>query len=119
LRALLSRLETNPGQEKVIMAALRELEENREAIREEISRARADVARVVAGGLVGDAEMEGTFASHDRLLARLRVSFVEALKKITEALDETQRRQLARMIEGGGWWRRAAGWGESDADMWL
>ncbi|HEY8038263.1 MAG TPA: periplasmic heavy metal sensor [Polyangiaceae bacterium] len=101
LRSAFERLETTPGQEKAIMAALDELRENRRVVRDEAVQTRADFARAVSSGLVDDSTLEETFARHDRLLAQLRVSFVEAVKKITEALDERQRKQVADLLEGG------------------
>ncbi len=107
LRGLFERLETTPGQERAIVAALDELQENRRTLREELGQTRADVARAIAGGLIEDSTLEETYARQDRLLARLRVSFNEALKKVAEALDESQRKELASMLEGrsfrGGW----------------
>jgi Spy/CpxP family protein refolding chaperone len=113
LRGLFERLETTPGQERAILAALEELRENRRALREEFGQSRADVARAIEGGLVDDATLEETYARHDRTLARLRVSFNEALKKIVEALDEGQRKDLASMLEGR---RSFFGWG--DGSVW-
>jgi hypothetical protein len=110
LRSVFERLETTPGQEKVIVAALDELRDNRKVVREELQQTRGDIARAVAGGLVEDATLEETFARHDRLLAQLRVSFVEALKKITEALDDRQRKQLGGWLEGGSF-RGGPRWG--------
>jgi Spy/CpxP family protein refolding chaperone len=110
LRGLFHRLETTPGQEKAIVAAIDELRENRRVVREELEQTRGDVARVVAGGLVEDSSLEDTFARQDRLLAQLRVSFVEAMKKITEVLDERQRKQIADML-AGGFFRRWGGGG--------
>ena len=114
LRALFERLETTPGQERVILAALDERRENRKAIREEAKQTRADLARAIAGGLIDDSTLEDSFARHDRTLAQLRVGFTEALKKVVEALDEGQRKELAGWIEGG-FFRR--GWG-GDGPIW-
>jgi Spy/CpxP family protein refolding chaperone len=102
LRSVLERLETTPGQEKAIVAAIDELRDNRKLVREEAEQTRADLARVVAGGLVDDAALEETFARHDRLLAQLRVGFVESLKKATEALDERQRQKIADLLARSG-----------------
>jgi Spy/CpxP family protein refolding chaperone len=102
MRSVFERLDTTPGQEKAIVHALDELSENRALVREEAEHTRADVARVIAGGFVDDASLEETFARHDRLLAQLRVSFVEALKKTTEALDERQRKQVGALLERSG-----------------
>ncbi len=102
LRSLFERLDTTPGQEKAIMSALQELRENRAAVREELEHSRGDLARAVRGGLIDDGTLEESFARHDRLLATTRVSFVEAVKKAVEALDERQRSTLADLLE----WRR-------------
>jgi Spy/CpxP family protein refolding chaperone len=102
LRSILERLETTPGQEKAIVAAIDELRDNRDLVREEARQTRDDLARVVSSGLVDDAALEETFARHDRLLAQLRVAFVESLKKTTEALDERQRKQVAELLARSG-----------------
>jgi hypothetical protein len=106
LRWLFERLETTPGQEKAIVAALSELRDNRASLREELQHSRGDLARAVRAGLIEDTTLEESFARHDRLLAQVRVSFVEAVKKASEALDEHQRELLADLLEGGSW-RRA------------
>lgn len=112
LRSIFERLETTPGQEKAILSALDELRENKKVVREELQATRGDIARAVASGLVDDSTLEETFARQDRLLAQLRVSFVEAVKKITEALDERQRKQVADVLEGGGFFGgRGPRWG--------
>lgn len=103
MRSVFERLDTTPGQEKAIVSALEELRENRAALREELQQSRADLARAVRSGTVDDSTLEESFARHDRLLARLRVSFVEAMKKATEALDERQRTLLSELLEGRGW----------------
>jgi Spy/CpxP family protein refolding chaperone len=117
MRWLFERLETTPGQEKAIVTALDELRANRAVVREELRQTRGDLGRVLEGGLVDDASLEETFARHDRLLAQLRVSFVEAMRKATEALDERQRRELARMLKGGAWFGGGGRWG-GDGDVW-
>jgi Spy/CpxP family protein refolding chaperone len=107
------RLDTTPGQEKAIVAALDELRDSRKSVREELRQTREDLGRVVQGGLVDDSSLEETFARHDRLLARLRVAFVEAVKKITEVLDERQRKQVADLLEGGAFLGGGARCGDS------
>jgi Spy/CpxP family protein refolding chaperone len=111
LRALFERLETTPGQERVIVQALEELSQNRKTLREEFGRTRGDLAQAIQGGLIEDTTLDEAFARHDRLAAQLRVSFVEAMKKVMEVLDETQRKQVARMLEGGrGFFGRGPVW---------
>ncbi|HEY6462884.1 MAG TPA: periplasmic heavy metal sensor [Polyangiaceae bacterium] len=99
LRSAFERLETTPGQEKAIVSAIDELKQNRAIVREEAQHTREDLARVVASGLVDDAALEETFARHDRALAQLRVAFVETVKKVSETLDERQRKQVADFLQ--------------------
>jgi Spy/CpxP family protein refolding chaperone len=105
LRSIFEKLETTPGQEKAIVGAIDDLRKEREVLREEAQQTRADLARALGAGFVDDTTLEETFARHDRLLAQLRVVFVETLKKASEALDERQRKQLADLIQGGGFGR--------------
>lgn len=112
LGSLFERLQTTPGQEKAIVSALEEFRETRKSVRDELKQTCGDLARAVKGGLVDDAALEDTFSRHDRVLAVARVSFVEALKKITEVLDEEQRQRAADVLSGarlGGFrgWRDA------------
>jgi hypothetical protein len=114
LRWLFERLETMPGQERVIVQALERLSENRALVHEELKQTRADVARAVEGGLVDDSTLDETFARHDRLQAQLRVAAVEALKTVTETLDERQRKVLASLLSrgaGAAFFPRGPGWG--------
>ena len=111
LRWLFERLETMPGQERAILQALDRLTENRALFRDELRQSRADVARAIEGGLIEDGTLEETFARHDRLVAQVRVSIVEALKQITEVLDERQRKELAAILGRGGLWGMGMGMG--------
>jgi hypothetical protein len=103
LRWLFERLETMPGQERTILQALDRLSDNRALVHGEMKQTRADLARAIEMGLIDDGTLEETFARHDRLLAQLRVSIVEALKTATETLDERQRKELAAILGRGGW----------------
>jgi hypothetical protein len=117
LRALFERLDTTPGQERVILAAVDEMRENRKVLRDEMKLTRADLARAIEGGLIEDTTLDDAFARHDRLLAQLRVGFTEALKKVVEALDEPQRKELAGWIEGG-FFRNVAAGGAGPGGVW-
>ena len=108
LRSLFERLETTPGQERVILGAFDELRDNRKSLRDEFKQTRVDLAHAVEGGLIEDATLEEAYARHDRMLAQLRVGFTEVLKKVVEVLDEPQRKELASLLEGGFF---RGGWG--------
>ncbi len=118
LRSMFERMGTTPGQEKAIMSALDELRSNRNVVRTEAEQTRADLARAVSSGLIDDSTLEETFARHDRLLAQVRVSFVEAIKKVNEALDERQRKQLADLLERRGWFGGGRRWGDPHDNVW-
>ncbi len=118
MRGMFERLQTTPGQEKVILGAFDELRQEKAHVRDELKQARADFARAVRSGVVDDAALEETFARQDRLLARLRVSFVEALKKVSEALDERQRSELGDLLERG-LFGRGPRWGADPYRTWL
>src|SRR5205814_2044601 len=62
LRALFEQLDTTPGQEKAIAAALDELREKGRAVKSEAKDARGDLARAFRGESL-DAETLGTVAS--------------------------------------------------------
>ena len=118
LRSVFERLQTTPGQEKAILGAIDELRAARGAVRQELEQTRSELARAIGNGLIEDGTLEDTFARHDRLLAQMRVSFIESMKKITESLDERQRSQLAQMIERRGWFGGGARWGTSYPNVW-
>jgi hypothetical protein len=108
MRWLFERLETTPGQERAIVEAVARLRTEQLAMREEFSLTRADLARAVEGALVDETALEETFARHDRLLAQVRIGWVEALKTACEALDPRQRKEMANMLArrglfGGAW----------------
>jgi hypothetical protein len=108
IRRLFERLGTTPLQEERILSAVGRVRDDREIVRDELEKTRQDLARAVRGGVVDDGAFEELFARHDRLLAQLRVSVVEALKETVEVLDERQRTLVAdrldgRGVFGGGW----------------
>lgn len=102
LGALFRTLRTTPQQEEAISSALRGLRSNKQLVREEVKQTRSDLAQALRSGLVDDAAFEEAFARHDRLLAQLRVTVVEAAKQATEVLDDEQRKVLADRLEGKG-----------------
>lgn len=106
LRGLFERLDTTPGQEKVILASVEQVRERVRTLREEVDRTRGDVARAMREPALDEAALAAVWARHDAAVTELRTVFGEALGKVHEALDERQRRELADMIESGGFFRR-------------
>jgi hypothetical protein len=110
----LSRLDTAPGQEKVIVAAVEELVDRARDSGRELRDTRRDIAQAVRGERVDEARLSEVFGRHDAALDKLRAGSVEALRKVHEALDERQRKILGDLIDSGGlygygWHGRAYG----------
>ena len=101
LRALFERLDTSPGQEKVILSALEDLHAKKRAIADEFVQTRKDVARAMRGGVFDEAALQEAFGRQDELLVQLRATVQVALKTIHEALDERQRGIAADLLEHG------------------
>ncbi|PTL78671.1 periplasmic heavy metal sensor [Vitiosangium sp. GDMCC 1.1324] len=101
MRWLFERLDTSPGQEKVIIQAADELTEAFEKMRDELSATRASIARSLRGEAFDPASLTELDARHDELIANLRRTLHVSLSKIHEALDPKQRRELADLLEHG------------------
>jgi hypothetical protein len=101
LRSLFSRLDTSPGQEKVITSAFDELWEASRKLRAEVQDTRKDVARAVRGPSFDATVVGEVFARHDAALEAIRKTAVGAVGKVHEALDERQRERMADLIERG------------------
>lgn len=106
LRGLFGRLDTTPGQEKVIRQAAQEIFAASAPLKGELEETRRDLAKSLRTGTVDAVAMGELFARHDEKLRDARTAFVGALAKVSEALDEDQRKRLADLIdrEGGYGW---------------
>ena len=108
LYGLLARLDTTPGQEKVIRSAVEDFVDSLRERGRLLRQSAEDIGRAVRGETLDEALLGEVFARHDRLLAELRRDAVAALARVHETLDEGQRSKLGRMIEshaGWGWAR--------------
>jgi uncharacterized membrane protein len=103
LGAVLDRLETTPGQEKAIRSAVEEFSEAASGARREFRASREDLAKAIRSEALDSGSLENAFRRHDGSIGDIRNSFVNALSKIHETLDERQRKTLADMIEAGHW----------------
>jgi Spy/CpxP family protein refolding chaperone len=109
LRSIFERLETTPGQEKVIVQAADELKGAFGKARGDLRATRADFARVFRGDAVDEASVADIFMTHDTVISETRRTAVEAVRKIHEALTDEQRKQVADFVEQGR--RGRGGWG--------
>jgi Spy/CpxP family protein refolding chaperone len=99
LRGLFERLDTTPGQEKVIFLAVDEVRDAMKSARHELGQSRADVAAAFGREHFDAETMGAVFSRHDDAIATVRKAFVGAMSKVHEALDERQRRIFAEIIE--------------------
>lgn len=101
LYAVFSRLDTTPGQEKAILAAVDELTEKIRGSRGSLKQTREAAAGAVRGDRFDEATLAGAFTAQDAALSELRGAVTAAGRKIHEVLDDRQRRSLADLIESG------------------
>ena len=99
LRFLFEALDTTVGQEKVIKAAYKEVRDAMGHVEGEAEETRAQIANAIRRGTVDETEMGELYARHDEKLRTIRTAFFGALAKVTDALDEDQRKKLADMLE--------------------
>ena len=111
LRAMLQRLDTTPGQEKVIAQAFDDLREKGRAAKSEMRSARSEVAEAMRGTSFDEVALGSATAQIETMMDSMRKAGIDAFAKVHEALDERQRGMLADFIEngpsfrdfGGGW----------------
>jgi hypothetical protein len=105
---MLDRLDTTPGQEKVIRSAIHDLGEEASGLRREVHATRGEIAAALRAPELDKALLDHVFAKHDELLERLRASLLRSAEQVHATLDEQQRKQLADLIESGPWGGYAA-----------
>jgi len=98
---LFERLDTTPGQEKVIREAVDELRDTARGMRREARQSGDDVSRAMRGESFDETVMGDMFARHDDRIRELQKALVGALARIHDALDEKQRKRLADFLESG------------------
>jgi hypothetical protein len=103
LNAVLDRLDTAPGQEKVITSAVSEFIGQARTTGREVRDSRRAVAEVLRGEQLDEARLQEVFVRHDAALDQIRRAGVDAARKVHEALDERQRKILGDLVEGGFW----------------
>lgn len=105
---VLDRLDTTPGQEKVIRSALHDLKQQAWDLRSEVKQTRSEIAAALRTPELDKALLDRVFAKHDEVIEKLRASTLHAAEQVHGTLDEQQRRKLADLIESGPGWGHAA-----------
>jgi hypothetical protein len=101
MRQVFERLDTSPGQEKILVQAAEDVSEAAEKLRGLWSDTRSTWARSLRGDAFDAASLREMDAKQDALLDELRKTIHASLSKIHEALDPRQRRELADLLERG------------------
>lgn len=102
LRALYARLDTTPGQEREIRAALEELRERAHDAKAGLPETRQNIGKALAGETFDDSAFEVVSARFDATAEKMKDAFVSALKRIHGVLDPKQRERLADIVGKGG-----------------
>jgi Spy/CpxP family protein refolding chaperone len=115
MRRLFERLDTTPGQEKVMLEAAHDARRVMWQAREEMQRARRDYARAMRAEPFDGEAVNAAFEQQQAAIDEVKKTLKAKLQAIHEALSPEQRAVLADLIEfgprrlsGAGW---ARGWG--------
>jgi hypothetical protein len=101
LRWLFERLDTTPGQEKVILEAFDEIKESLKKAKGEWTSSFSDFAKAIRGAEFDHSAVGDAFVRHDGVFEQARMAVINALQRVHDALDEKQRGILADLIEAG------------------
>ena len=101
LRRMFERLDTTPGQEKVILAAIDSLEQAFGKAREQVRASRGTVADSIRGEHFDAATVEAAFGKNSASLDELHKAVSDALRAVHEALRPEQRRGMADLLAYG------------------
>lgn len=101
LRYVFERLGTTPGQERVIEDVVDEVERKGRAVKEELHKLRADVAKAMRGEQFDTAHAREAMDRQQTLIDELRQAAIAGMQKIHEALDPEQRKRVGDLLEFG------------------
>jgi Spy/CpxP family protein refolding chaperone len=108
LRALFARLDTTPGQEREIRAAIEEFQRAAREARGGLAGARVDLARAIGAEQFDELAASEAGSRADATAAAIKDALTTALKRVHAVLDPKQRERLAELVEKGprAGWRR-------------
>jgi hypothetical protein len=117
LRALFSRLDTTPGQEKEIRGAIEEFQKTAWEAKDEIKGSREDLAKAIGGEVFDEIAIGEASVRADGATRKVKDALEGALRKVHAVLDAKQRERLAELIsKGPGFGRRWGGGGRPYRD---
>jgi Spy/CpxP family protein refolding chaperone len=101
LRALFSRLDTTPGQEREIRAAIEEVQLAASEGKSDLKTAREDLAKAIRGESFDDAAIGEASVRADVGAAKVKDALTNALRRVHAVLDTRQRERLADLLANG------------------
>jgi Spy/CpxP family protein refolding chaperone len=101
LRGVFERLDATPAQEKVMLAALHELDTLREKTRSDLKAARKDVAEAFRSPVFNEEAVGAATARIEGVMDEARKTGISIFAKVHDALDDHQRRVVADWISEG------------------
>lgn len=101
LRALFSRLDTTPGQEKEIRSAIEDFRNTARAAKEELGGSREALAKAMTSETFDEIAVGEASVKLDGTTAKVKDAFEGALRRIHAVLDAKQRERLAEIIAKG------------------
>ena len=102
LRAIFAKLDTTPGQEREIRAAIEEMQERAIDAKKDLPEARTNIARALNADAFDTGALEAVHARVDATSEKMKDAFGSALRRIHGVLDPKQRQRLADVIASGG-----------------
>jgi Spy/CpxP family protein refolding chaperone len=101
LRGLFMELETTPGQENAIVAALEDAFERVRGLKGELTGTRRELAALLGSETLDRSALEALLARQRGNLDVASGEVVRLLERIHEVLDDTQRRELGALLAEG------------------
>jgi Spy/CpxP family protein refolding chaperone len=101
MRRLFERLDTTPGQEKVVLEAADEAQRVMWQAREELFRARSEYAKAMRGEHFDTEAVNAAFEKQQAAVDEVKKTLKAKMQAIHEALSPSQRAVLADLIEFG------------------
>jgi uncharacterized membrane protein len=100
-RKLMVRLDTTPGQEKAIRAAVESVRNSLSSGRDEFSAVRRELAQAFGSDTLDEQSLTAALSRQEAFVTQARTEVVQALRNVHEALDSRQRRQVSEWIASG------------------
>lgn len=110
LRALFARLDTTPGQEREIRAALEDLRDRAKDAKGGLADSREGLGRAIGGDTFDVGAFESASAHVDATAEKVKDALRGALERIHAVLDPKQRARLAEIVSEGRFGRRGGRW---------